>query len=96
MKFVWDPAKEKINIQKHKITFTESCYVFADQYSLTLFDEEHSENEDRWITLGQTPNGKILLVVHTFRKIDEMEVIRFISSRKATRKEAKEYLRRRK
>ncbi|MBW1614366.1 MAG: BrnT family toxin [Deltaproteobacteria bacterium] len=96
MKFVWDPAKEKINIQKHKITFTESCYVFADQYSLTLFDEEHSENEDRWITLGQTPNGKILLVVHTFRKIDDMEVIRFISSRKATRKEAKEYLRRRK
>ena len=95
MKFVWDPAKEKINIQKHKITFTESCYVFADQYSLTLFDKQHSENEDRWITLGQTPNGKILLVVHTFRKIDDMEVIRFISSRKATRKEAKEYLRRR-
>ena len=96
MKFVWDPAKEKINIQKHKITFTESCYVFADKYSLTLFDEKHSENEDRWTTLGQTPNGKILLVVHTFRKMDDMEVIRFISSRKATRKEAKEYLGRRK
>jgi uncharacterized DUF497 family protein len=42
--------------------------------------------------LGQTPNGKILVVVHTFRKIDDMEVIRIISSRKATRKEAKEYL----
>ena len=95
MKIVWDPAKEKINIQKHKITFTESCYVFADQYSLTLFDKQHSENEDRWITLGQTPNGKILLVVHTFRKIDDMEVIRFISSRKATRKEAKGYFKRR-
>ena len=95
MKFVWDPAKEKINIQKHKITFTESCYVFADQYSLTLFDKQHSENEDRWITLGQTPNGKILLVVHMFRKMDDMEVIRFISSRKATRKEAKGYFKRR-
>ena len=95
MKFVWDPAKEKINIQKHKITFTESCYVFADQYSLTLFDKQHSENEDRWITLGQTPNGKILLAVHTFRKIDDMEVIKFISSRKATRKEAKGYFKRR-
>ena len=55
MKFIWDPAKEKINIQKHKISFTESCYVFADQYSLNLFDEQHSEDEDRWITLGQTP-----------------------------------------
>jgi uncharacterized protein len=95
MKFVWDPTKEKTNIQKHKISFTESCYVFADQYLLTLFDEQHSEDEDRWITLGQTPNGKILVVVHTFRKIDDMEVIRIISSRKATRKEAKEYLGRR-
>ena len=57
MKFIWDPAKENINIQKHKIDFTESCYIFADQYSLTLFDKNHSEDEDRWITLGQTQTG---------------------------------------
>ncbi|MBW1708227.1 MAG: BrnT family toxin [Deltaproteobacteria bacterium] len=95
MKFIWDPVKEKINIQKHKISFTESCYVFADQYSLNLFDEQHSEDEDRWITLGQTPNGKILIVVHTFKKIAEIEVIRIISSRKATKKETKKYLERR-
>lgn len=95
MKFIWDPDKEKINIQKHKISFTESCYVFADQYSLNLFDEQHSEDEDRWITLGQTPNGKILIVVHAFKKIDEIEVIRIISSRKATKKETKKYLERR-
>lgn len=95
MKFIWDPAKEKINIQKHKISFTGSCYVFADQYSLNLFDEQHSEDEDRWITLGQTPNGKILTVIHTFKKIDEIEVIRIISSRKATKKETKKYLERR-
>ena len=96
MKFIWDPAKEKINIQKHKISFTESCYVFADQYALNLFDEHHSEDEDRWITLGQTPNGKILTVVHTFKKIDEIEVVRIISSRKATKKETKKYLEKRK
>jgi uncharacterized DUF497 family protein len=60
MKFIWDPVKERINIQKHEISFTESCYVFSDLYSLNLFDEQHSEDEDRWITLGQTPNGKIL------------------------------------
>ena len=59
MKFIWNPVKEKINIQKHKISFTEPCYAFADQYSLSLFDEQYSEDEDRWITLGQTPNGKI-------------------------------------
>ncbi|MBW2346197.1 MAG: BrnT family toxin [Deltaproteobacteria bacterium] len=86
MKFIWDPVKEKINIQKHKI---------SDQYSLNLFDEQHSEDEDRWITLGQTPNGKILIVVHTFKKIAEIEVIRIISSRKATKKETKKYLERR-
>jgi len=95
MKFIWDPAKEKINIEKHKISFTESCYVFTDQYSLNLFDEQHSEDEDRWITLGQTPNGKIITVVHTFNKIDEIEVVRIISSRKATKKETKKYLERR-
>ncbi len=92
MKFIWDPAKEKINIRKHKMSFTESCYVFADQYSLSLFDEQHSEDEDRWITLGQTPNGKIFTVVHTFSKMAEIEVIRIISSRKTTKKEARKYL----
>jgi uncharacterized DUF497 family protein len=70
-------------------------YVFAGQYSLNLFDEQHSEDEDRWTTLGQTPNGKILIVVHTFQKIDEIEVTRIISSRKATKKETKRYLERR-
>jgi len=45
--------------------------------------------------LGQTPNGKILTAVHTFKKIDEIEVIRIISSRKATKKETKKYLERR-
>ena len=86
MKFIWDPVKEKINIQKHQISFTESCYVFSDPYSLNLFDEQHSKDEHRWITLRQTPNGKILVVVHTFKKMDEMEVVRIISSRKATKK----------
>ncbi len=95
MKFIWDPVKEKINIQKHEISFTESCYVFSDLYSLNLFDEQHSEDEDRWITLGQTPNGKILVVVHTFKKMGEIEVVRIISSRKATKKETKKYLERR-
>lgn len=86
MKFIWDPAKEKINIQKHKINFTESCYIFPDQYSLKLFDKNHSEGEDRWITLGQTLNGNILLVVHAFVKMDDIEVMRIISSRKAIKR----------
>ena len=62
---------------------------------MTLFDEQHSGDEDRWVTLGQTPNGRILLVVHTFRKIEDIEVVRIISSRKATKKEEKVYFDRR-
>ncbi len=49
MKFEWDAEKEKTNRKKHKVSFIEACYVFADKYMLTLYDEEHSGDEDRWI-----------------------------------------------
>jgi len=62
---------------------------------LTLFDDEHSENEDKWITIGQTPNNRILVVVHTLRKVADKEVVRIISARQATKKEAKQYYERR-
>lgn len=47
MKFTWDTEKEKVNRKKHKVAFLESCYVFADKFMLTMFDSEHSEDEDR-------------------------------------------------
>jgi len=97
MRFVWDPEKEKLNIRRHKVNFTESCHVFADPYALNMFDEDHSENEDRWITLGQIPNGKTLLVIHTYRELsDGEEVVRIISARKANKNEVKDYIARRK
>lgn len=95
MQFVWDPKKEEINKRKHKVTFSEACYIFADKCQLTLFDVEHSKSEDRWITIGQTPNNKILVVVHTFRKIKGKEIVRIISTRKASKKEVKQYFERR-
>ena len=95
MKFEWDPEKDKANRNKHKLTFLEACYVFADKYMLTFFDEGHSEYEDRWITLGQIPNGKILVVSHTYRKIRSKESVRIISARKATKHEEKQYAERR-
>ncbi len=96
MKFVWDPDKEKNNVQKHKIDFTEACYVFADPYSLTLFDERHTEDEDRWVTSGIIPNGKTVVVVHTYRKQNGDDAVRIISARKATKGELRIYrLRRR-
>lgn len=95
MKFEWDSEKDKTNRIKHKVTFLEACYVFADRYMLTFFDDQHSENEDRWITSGQIPNGQILVVSHTFRKIKGIESVRIISTRKATKNEEKQYFERR-
>lgn len=96
MRFVWAPEKDKINVRKHNISFTQSCYVFSDPYSLTLFDESHSEYEDRWVTLGQIQDETIMVVVHTFRDLENDEVIRIVSARKATKRERQRYQARRK
>lgn len=69
--------------------------MFADRFALNLFDDKHSMNEDRWITMGQTPSGKILVVIHTYRKIENEEFVRIISARKATKKEMRKYFERR-
>jgi hypothetical protein len=94
VKFTWDPDKDKANKQKHGVTFLEACYVFADKFILTLYDDEHSGNEDRWVSIGQTPNN-ILVVVHTFQEIKGSEYVRIISARQANKSEIKQYIARR-
>jgi len=89
--FEWDPGKEIKNIEKHEINFTEAMYTFSDTHSLTLFDEGHSKNEDRWITIGRIHSSKLLVVVYTNRGTQDKEIIRIISARKAKKKEEKEY-----
>lgn len=91
MKFEWDPVKNKTNKRKHGISFEEACLVFADSNSLTIFDEENSSNEDRWITLGQIAEMKLLVVVHLYKEQGNDEFIRIISARKATKNEQKQY-----
>lgn len=95
MKFEWDITKDEQNKQKHKVSFSEACLVFADSYSLNLFDNAHSIEEPRWITMGRIPEGEILVVVHTFREISGKEVVRIISARKASKKEKRQYFARR-
>lgn len=95
MKFEWDIEKEKLNRKKHKVTFREACYIFADKYMLTFYDKEHSEDEDRWITIGQSLSSSILVVAHTYRKIKGKEIVRIISARKASKHEEKQYIERR-
>ena len=90
--FVWDPAKAKQNLQKHGVSFERAASVFLDPNALTVFDTEHSGDEDRWITLGVDKQGVTLVVCHTFREMDEQTAsVRIITSRKATKIERKQY-----
>lgn len=92
MLFEWDPLKNNNNIRKHGISFEKAVYVFTDRNALSIYDDEHSEHEDRWITIGLIPEGNVLVVIHTDRVyIENQEVIRIISARKATDKETADY-----
>ena len=91
-RFDWDPEKERLNARKHKLTFRRAATVFWDPNQLSIFDEEHSELEDRWITIGLDQIGVLRVVVHTFKILSEDLVeIRIISARKATQKEEQQY-----
>jgi uncharacterized protein len=65
MKFEWDREKEKRNIRKHAIAFDEAVTVFYDPLSATFHDPDHSITEDRFITVGYSPQGHLLVVSHT-------------------------------
>ena len=85
MIFEWDEEKAKINKVKHGISFETAAMVFMDEERIEYFDEEHSEMEDRYITIGFA--GDVLLVVYTYRD----PKIRLISARIANERERKRY-----
>jgi uncharacterized DUF497 family protein len=90
--FEWDPNKAKDNVRKHKISFEGASTIFHDPRAVSIFDKEHSESEERWITMGIDINGNLLVVIHTFKQADESNYrIRIISAREATKKETKQY-----
>ncbi|NJN80769.1 MAG: BrnT family toxin [Anaerolineales bacterium] len=90
--FEWDTNKAKINLKKHQISFEEGKTIFADPFLITTLDEEHSDKEERFISIGTSTKQRILLVIH-LEKIDFTDniVIRIISCRKATSTERKIY-----
>ncbi len=85
--FEWDDEKAERNLQKHGVTFEEASTVFGDPLARTIHDPLHSEEEDRYVNLGQSQRGRLLVVVFT----DREERIRIISARVATRRERKKY-----
>lgn len=69
MKFQWDERKNLSNIKKHGISFEEAAYVFSDIDMISLFDEEHSDTEERWISIGKIKNHGIIVVYTLLVKI---------------------------
>lgn len=87
MIYEWDPAKAAANIRKHSVSFEEAASVFLDPVALTFIDPDHSEDEERAITIGRSARGRVLFVAHTERR----DRIRIISARRATRREQEQY-----
>lgn len=85
--FEWDENKALENYRKHGVSFEEAKTIFNDFFAITIYDPNHSINEDRFIDLGRSSRGRILVVVYTERN----ETIRLISSRMATRRECWHY-----
>lgn len=85
MKFEWDIKKEKINIEKHGISFKTASLVFNDENRIEYYDQLHSTDEDRFITIGLV--GKVIVVVYTER----LSKYRIISARPATKEERRRY-----
>lgn len=90
--FEWDSKKASNNLRKHKISFERAATIFRDPNLLSIPDEEHSEFEERWITMGLDGNEVLLVISHKFADINtEVSRIRIISARKATTSEAEQY-----
>jgi len=87
--FEWDETKASANAKKHGVTFEEARSAFYDERAKLIGDPDHSENEDRFVLLGLSSALRLLVVCHCYR--GEGGVIRIISARKATLKEAKFY-----
>ena len=92
LEFDWDPAKAASNLRKHSVSFDLAREVFEDPHSISKFDEEHSEFEERWIIVGRTQDNRLLVVCHTEAPIEEdTTAVRIISARPATRNERRQY-----
>lgn len=87
MEFEWNPNKAALNLEKHGVSFQEAATVFNDPLSVTFPDPDHSVGENRYVIIGISRFGQLLVVAHT----DRGEKVRIISARRATRLERRFY-----
>ncbi|MEK6405633.1 MAG: BrnT family toxin [Acidobacteriota bacterium] len=87
MEFEWDPKKAASNLRKHRVSFEEAASVFNDIHAAVYEDPDHSKAEKRYLTVGSSAQGRLLIVAYAHRG----ERIRIINARKVTRRERELY-----
>ena len=87
IRFTWDRRKAASNRRKHGVSFEEAATAFGDSLSLTIPDPAHSADEERFLLLGQSAAGRLVVVAH----LDRGDEIRLISARPASRRERTDY-----
>lgn len=87
MEFEWDEAKAAANLAKHRVSFEEAITVFDDPLYIDFYDPRHSQAEHRYIIIGESKAGRVLVVSYAERQ----EIVRPISARRLTRRERKDY-----
>ena len=85
--FSWDPKKSAANLEKHGVSFEDASTAFGDPLSVTVGDPNHSGDETRFVLVGQSFRGRLLVVVHS----EQENSIKIISAREATRRERRDY-----
>ncbi|MGH7617313.1 MAG: BrnT family toxin [Gemmatimonadaceae bacterium] len=90
LRFEWDPRKARANLRKHRLSFEEAATAFDDPMSLTVADPDHSIGEERFLLLGRTIRGRLVVVAFTEPDAD-ISTIRPISARLADRGEHRDY-----
>lgn len=90
LRFEWDPAKAKRNLRRHRVSFEEATTAFDDELSLTVPDPSHSFGEERFVLIGQSSRGRLVVVAFTEHGTD-IDRIRIISARLADRGERRNY-----
>ena len=87
LRFDYDPRKSAANVKKHGVSFDEAVTVFSDPLASTLTDNQHSLDEERFITVGMSLLNRLLFVVYT----EDVSGIRIIGARLATATEKRQY-----
>jgi uncharacterized protein len=89
--FEWDDQKAVANVRKHGVSFEEAATVFADPDALDGPDVKHSDREHRFLRVGRSLTGRVIIVTYTLRGSGDEEKVRIISARRASRKEKAAY-----